>query len=456
MTATIERPRLAGHVQARFHLTDGVAKVMLDDTRTGVILEIAPDDWRLLETADGTRDLDALCLAAARLGIYRGEAEIRQLLGELAEAGVLVDGLPVPAGDPLVARPPTPADRPLEGFPDYAFACDGRGSCCRFYGSVPFTPIDALHARLCAAERPAPVPSSHLLLPISGAQQAAEDLSVVAQIDGRCSFLNDDGRCGIHAGAGAAAKPIVCQTYPSLFVDDGEVVRVSPVPECACVFDSAERAGGGRLVPDELVTMADLHAMVVPSVVPEAIPITPSHTVPRAHLRTWSRSAHDVARASDRDAAGWALALAEGMGAEGLAQVDVPSAPLTSLGPWLEALRARAATVATTQATWRSTTDLSRRTAHWIANALEHADPLTAPAHPTTEGFYLAALLWGHRLTGAGRPLTHRLRDRATRILVSRSMRLVQAPDDRVSAHPLALVEAAVRNLGMARYADDL
>ena len=98
-----ERPRLAGHVEARMHIVEGVAKVVLYDPRAGTVMEIAPDDWALLEQADGTRDLDALTLAATRVGRPYAEAEVRQLLRELAEACVLVDGLAPPPRMALVA-----------------------------------------------------------------------------------------------------------------------------------------------------------------------------------------------------------------------------------------------------------------------------------------------------------------------------------------------------------------
>jgi len=94
--------------------------------------------------------------------------------------------------------------------------------------------------------------------------------------------------------------------------------------------------------------------------------------------------------------------------------------------------------------------------ARWIATALDHGDPFAAPTHPAHERFYLAALAWGHRLAVEGRPLAHGLRDRATRVLAARAMASVAPPDDTASDAPLALVEAAVRNLSIAGYADAL
>ncbi|MEZ4337668.1 MAG: hypothetical protein R3B82_13700 [Sandaracinaceae bacterium] len=123
---------------------------------------------------------------------------------------------------------------------------------------------------------------------------------------------------------------------------------------------------------------------------------------------------------------------------------------------WLVAFREAVTGAATTQEAHRGASDLSRQVARWAADALATGAPRAAPASPADEGFYLAALAFGHRLAIEGRPIARGLRDRATRILVARAMATVPAPVDPAAAHPLALVEAATRNLGIGGYADDL
>ena len=110
--------------------------------------------------------------------------------------------------------------------------------------------------------------------------------------------------------------------------------------------------------------------------------------------------------------------------------------------------------MADTHEGWRGASDLSRAVARWIAEALAVASPDLAPVDPGAERFYLAALAFGHRLAIEGRPLAHGLRDRAARLLAARAMTKVAPPDDTSSAHPLALLEAAMRNLGIAGYMD--
>jgi lysine-N-methylase len=45
--------------------------------------------------------------------------------------------------------------------------------------------------------------------------------------DGKCVFLNDDGRCRIHARFGGEAKPLACRLYPFMLVPAGDHWRVS-------------------------------------------------------------------------------------------------------------------------------------------------------------------------------------------------------------------------------------
>ncbi len=57
--------------------------------------------------------------------------------------------------------------------------------------------------------------------------------------NGDCVFLREDGRCGIHAKFGLAAKPLACQLYPFTLEPDGEVLRVSVRFDCPAIAKSA-------------------------------------------------------------------------------------------------------------------------------------------------------------------------------------------------------------------------
>lgn len=454
-----ERPRLSHGVLARMHVADGEAKVILHELASGGVLEIDRASWRALVLADGTRDLDALALALAREGLYRGEADLRQLLTELNDAGVLEEGLPTPPPAAPVAPPETPLDRPLEVLEGYTLVCDGGGSCCRFYGSVAFGPRDALHARSIARELSLPIADAELFTPTAGAQLDEDDVRVVAQVDGCCAFLEGDGRCAIHRLRGAEAKPFPCRFYPATLVDDGASVRVSLGPECACIFASVGRADGTPLVPLDARTLGDLSREVAVMHLPDPVPLTPARTAEREALSAWSRALVEALASSEVDAAALAWHLAdvverEGLALDALARALLAPPAITGVDPWLRALSKHASPSAATQETWRGATDLSRGVARWIARALEPVDADLAPADAPSERFYLRALAHGHRLAVEGRPLAHGLRDRATRILAARAMAKVEPPPHASARYPLALLEAAMRNLGLTRYAD--
>ena len=449
-----DRPRLARTVHARLHVVDDEAKYVLTDLRTGRVMEIAPESWRALVHADGTRDLDALCLALAGDGLYRGQADLVQLLEELSAVGVLEDGLAAPAPEPPVARETTPLDRELEVLPDFTLVCDGRGSCCRFYGSVSFSPREAMKATLLADDLDLVIDSDHLFTPAMGAE--LDGTRAVAQVEGRCVFLHG-ARCGLHALGGPTAKPLPCRHYPAMLMDDGERVRVSLGPECACVFASLGRSDGEPLVPAYAKTLEDL-GPVEPMRVPDPVPVSAMRTATRAELREWTlRFSRSLASA--RDCAALCAGLASAIEERGL-DAAWQEPVISSTQDWLRALGARAKTGLETEQSWRAKSDLSRRVAAWIAHSLEDADAAAlfeAPRIDAHEQFYLRALAHGCRLSLEGRTLVHGLRDRATRLLASRAMaaRRIE-PVEPSTEVPLALLEAAMRNLGLGSYADRL
>lgn len=454
------RPRLSERVHAVRHLVDGELKVVLHDFGAGVIAVIDEPRWRVLALADGSRDLDALCLASAREDLYGGEAGLRELLEGLDDAGLLTDGLKAPPRPAPVAAPARQDGRPLEVLPGFSLVCDGRGSCCRFYGMIAFSAGEARRARVVGEDLPLPLPLDALFTPLSGAQLGEEVTHVVAQADGRCVFLEGDGRCGLHRVAGAEAKPYPCRTFPATFVDDGAAVRVSVGPECACVFRSAGRTDGAPLVPAGARVFADVPSAPV-TWLADPFPVDATRTADRAALRAYSsRLVEALEEVDDLPRAAFRLA-AElrrfGLDPARVLTIDEPP-DLARIDAWLGALATHAEQAAERYARLRSGTDLSRRVARWIADALVDVSAsalLALPADLSSERFYLRALAFGHRLAVEGRPLAHGLFDRGVRILASRAM--ARAPlEDTAAEVPLGLLEAALRNLSLNGYADEL
>ncbi|EYF00614.1 YkgJ family cysteine cluster protein [Chondromyces apiculatus] len=499
MSPLPSRPRLADHARARRHIVDGDERIILHDARTGARLVLDARTWGLLACADGTRDLDGILAAAAREGARARAPALRAFLEQIHAAGLLEDGpAPLPSTSTSTSATPTPARladapaalpataHPIDLLPDFTLHCDGHGSCCRFYTTVLFSPPETARARaalpllLDAGDQPA-----RAFLPERGPGPTAG--AAVAFIDGRCAYLDPHDRCAIHAAAGAAAKPLGCQLFPVSIVDDGHHVRVSVLVECACVLASAASPSphGAPLLaslPHPPRTRADLPSALHITELPARLHITSHTTAPRADLLAWSSALLAASPPHDIPSALWTLAATlERTGPDLTAATHAFEAPepLTPepLLPWLGALFRRAHRRATEDAAFRSPRDLALRTITWIAaatRALHHPDlaALTlaadAPAARADERFYLRAALHGHQLLDdtARIPLADRLRDAAIRLLVARAMSLRLAAlagepdaeplDDPASAHPLALVEAAMRGHGLSAYGEDL
>lgn len=485
-----QRPRLADHVLVRRHLAAGQEIVVLHDTKTGRTLQIGRREWGLLASADGTRDVEGIVLAASREGAFARAPALHAFLSQLHQAGMISgEG----EGDAPEDAPQLdiPADRPLDALSGFSLACDGRGSCCRIYASVLFAPLEAARAR---AERPEVFDGgarhSHVFTPDQGSGPRAG--AAVALVDGRCAYLAEGGLCSIHAAAGERAKPFGCRLFPVTFADDGEAVRVSVAVECACVLASQEpgaREGGAPLLPPGAKSRGDLDAAVFIAQVPEVVRLAASTSSPQAPRAAVARFSRAVLRAASPDADAiasfWALASAveEGDLSEASAQRALSStrarveellapAPEDIL-PWVEALRDRAARRAREDAAWRSELDLARLATRWIersaAALLEPgacAEALrAAPAAERAEAFYLRAVIHGHHLLTEDAPLAGSLRDRSVRLLVARAMRGVleraaregeAGAADPAARYPLTLVEAMLRGHGLESYRSDI
>jgi lysine-N-methylase len=462
-----ERPRLARRVLARRYVTGSELRGALHDVETGRITTLDRVEWVLLAGADGTRDLEGVCAAAIREGARVTPAEAGAFFARLAAEGLLDDGVEEPPAAPpaSAAEEAAIATRPLDVLEGFSLHCDGRGSCCRFYGSVIFDPIEAARAR---ALRPEVLGGGfrheHVFSPHQGTGILGS--SAVTLVDGRCAYLASSGRCSLHERGGPLAKPAGCRAFPATLIDDGETVRVSVAVECACVLASVGRPGGAPLVPEGARVRGDLDAGIGIATLPEVIAIAEGVSAPRAELVAWSRRA--MASGPFPDPAAALFGLADAIERRGLGEGTAgpwPALDAVVVRPWIEALARAAARAVRRDEAYRSERDLALRAARWLAiTAALLLDPgvlealLEAPVPaPDAEHFYVRANLHGHRLLDDP-PLARALRDRAVRLVVARAMPLVLAelPVDELdpaAAEPLALVEALLRGHGLDEYA---
>ena len=116
-------------------------------------------------------------------------------------------------------------------------SCDGSGACCGLYHHVPATREDREKVVAALGDSwDGPLPLDQVFHPAFDGRD--DPLNVVA-VDGSCAFRGGDGRCRIHAVAGAEAKPQSCLSYPAHLVACGTEWHASLRTECACVARSA-------------------------------------------------------------------------------------------------------------------------------------------------------------------------------------------------------------------------
>lgn len=457
MTPFPVHPRLAEHALVRRHVIDGEETVVIHDTRTGDLARMGPREWEMLISADGTRDFDGLVLAAAKRTALHRASQIEEILERLQTMGLLADGIDH-------ADPPAPAvDRPLSVLPDFSLTCDAGGACCGVYGSILFTRAEAARARAALPLlRASGDREDRMFTPEQGTD--ASGRLAVTLIDNRCAYLDIKGGCGIHAVAGAGAKPSTCSIYPATFVDDGETIRVSLGVECPCALDSVGRKGGAPLVPETARTRADLPDGAHVITLPALVAVSASVEVPRAAYVCWSHFLAAQPSPAQPVAALWSLAEAvERCGLDEpvtVVALGSPSSPdVNAVMLWIQALSERASSRVVSASAWRSERDRSLTASREIAAAAASLlDPdalalaLAAPSpDPAAEAFYLRAVIHGHQIIGR-LPLALALRDRAVRLLVARAMGAL-FPDVR---RPLTILEAMLRGHGIEIYAREV
>jgi lysine-N-methylase len=408
-------------------------------------------------------------LAAARRGAYGRASVIAVMLSELAGRGLLVDGTAPP--HPVLDAPdevrPEPADRPLEPLEGFSLRCDGNGSCCTTYASIPFSPRER-HRALAAVPEIAEElePRDRLFLPLHGAEPAA--LRAVSMIDGACAFLDGEGRCRIHARVGGSAKPRGCQMFPAQLVDDGEAVRVSVAVECACVLASLEgEERGDNLVPEGARQLGDLSAGTRVVTLPESVVVSEGRKASRHALRAFTSAAMS-ALGSSVDGVAVAWSLAEAVAADGLDEGAARQAVASPSAPQPQALRSRLVAIAATTSSkrqsvpWRSERDRARRLAGWLDHAAQlllepeiQREHLAGPGPwAQHEAFYLRAVLHGYQLGLGRQTVAEGFRDRAVRMVLARSCGAHPPGEpDPSAAYPITAVEAAMRGQGLEGYA---
>lgn len=469
MSTVLERPTLLPHALARRHLAGDVRLVVIYDTDRLVHHRVSERTWAVLSAMDGTRDVAGLVAHAALLGVTVSEAEVQELVADLADNG-LVGERRTERKEAAEAKPAASADLPIRQLPGFSFECDGKGGCCRFYPTIAFSPLDAARAR---SHRPAVLDGgadeTRVFLPMTG---HARNMLAVTLVNGRCAYLQDDLACGIHAVSEADQKPLGCRTYPARFIDDGEAVRVAPWLECGCIIKSGTSLShqGAPLLGGTLTRRSTLDPAFFIESLPLEVLVGSSRRASRSEVVRWADALAEAPLEADGVAVFLALSRAlELNGLDVSASRDALAAPpVATEGDFQAALLAFTPHVERFAGeTWRAPSDLVRVTATALSSALSLlgslADELLAGPgnHVEAERFYVRAVLFGHQLVQpkALRPMSLLAFDRAFRLLLARSLAVVASLadlEDPAFRWPIAVIDATLRGYGLSIYIRDL
>jgi lysine-N-methylase len=115
--------------------------------------------------------------------------------------------------------------------------CHGCSDCCRTY-AVPVSREERERIEAQGWDREPGFAGVDLFISVKG------NTSLAHRPGGGCVFLNDDGRCRIHAKFGSAAKPLACRAYPFVLVPGGDHWRVGLRFTCPSVAENKGRPMG--------------------------------------------------------------------------------------------------------------------------------------------------------------------------------------------------------------------
>ena len=221
------RPRLRAHARLEgTRVLDGLLERGYD---------LGPLGAALVARLDGERSVDELATAEDQRHVLR-----RLYLLNLVEGAG--DGVVARLEAALAGRAPFEI-RAVEGT---RFQCQGTGECCQNYVFGPLDDEDI--ARLAALPLAEAFPHT-----AGGYVEETEERGMrfrfLKSVKGdRCTFLEGDGRCGIHRRFGADAKPRFCRLFPYEFIATYDGMRVFDKGSCAAFGVSSQQ--GPKLIDD--------------------------------------------------------------------------------------------------------------------------------------------------------------------------------------------------------------
>lgn len=117
-------------------------------------------------------------------------------------------------------------------LPHHRYECTGCGRCCRAAWTIA---VDDLAEPGIRKSRSYEIKKAQGYLPL---KVVGERLALDKAPDNTCVFLDSENLCDLHGELGGLAKPIVCQTYPYLFIETPDGVFTALSYACPAVLEN--------------------------------------------------------------------------------------------------------------------------------------------------------------------------------------------------------------------------
>lgn len=134
------------------------------------------------------------------------------------------------------------------------WACQGCGDCCRGYHVVVITSEEKQRIESQGWTQTDGIDPTKIIVPHGTKFRLAH------KENGECVFLDNEGRCKIHARYGEQAKPLACRLYPYAIHPAGDKLVVSLRFSCP-----AAAANLGEPLTAQLRTLQQLARLIVPA-----------------------------------------------------------------------------------------------------------------------------------------------------------------------------------------------
>jgi len=132
--------------------------------------------------------------------------------------------------------------------------CHSCGDCCRQYA---VTVTEEEQQRILSQGWESDEEMRHISLFVRDGGTFSKKKKLNHRPDGACVFLNEEGRCRIHAKFGSAGKPLACRVYPFMLVPTGDHWRVGVRFYCP-----SAAANNGRPLVEHLAEIREYSAML--------------------------------------------------------------------------------------------------------------------------------------------------------------------------------------------------